>query len=793
MMIEDNELRDLFKMECEEHLQNLEEGLLFLEKSPDDQARLKDVFREAHSLKGASRMLGVLDVETLSHRFEDLLGQAKHGKIKLTSPIVDRLCRGLDDIRKLVNEAVTGNPANVDIDQALALLKGNPPQPAKSSTPVVPEPEPAPVPAAAEPIAEIQTEPAEYPPEIELADEQPAAELPEVDAVDTPTRNPESRSGIKTDAPKKATGVSETESYRIETIRVKPEKLDGLMTLAGELTVTNLRFIRRLGQIEEIMSLWEDFNRDVAQLESYLSVESVGINGKLHDTVLSHQERLATLLGQLKIESSEDSARLDFIATNIEEGIRTARLLPLSTIFNLFPRMVRDLAQQQQKQINLILEGGETTADKRILEEMKDPLMHIIRNAIDHGIEPSSQRQVSGKPLVATIHIRAYQTATNVVIEIEDDGQGLDIEAIKSKAIARKVCRAEEINEMTDSQIFMLIFNSGFSTSAIVTDVSGRGVGLDVVRTNVERLKGTIRVDSKLSQGCTFRIHLPVTLATTRVLIAAVDGWKYAIPVEFVNTLLKISQTDVFSIEGRETIVMDKHPTSIARLSTLLELDMDGSNGNGNGSASTRNEHPCIILQVGDDRLGVLVDDLVDEQEIVLKPHSGLLTRIRNVSGAAILGTGEVCTVLNPVDLIRSVQKRSVPVSVDDQKTGLDKKQVLLLVEDSITTRTQEKRILEGSSYEVVTAVDGVDGFTKLTSQSFDAVISDIEMPNMDGLALTEKIRQNTKYSDLPIILVTSLASEDDKRRGVEAGANAYITKSGFDQQVLLDTLKRLI
>jgi two-component system chemotaxis sensor kinase CheA len=401
---------------------------------------------------------------------------------------------------------------------------------------------------------------------------------------------------------------------------------------------------------------------------------------------------------------------------------------------------------------------------------MKDPLMHMIRNAIDHGLEPPDDRQPRGKPRIGTIRLRARLTLANLVIEVADDGRGLDLEAIKRTALKRRLRREEELAAMTSEQIQSLIFAPGFSTSPLVTDVSGRGVGLDVVYANVERLKGNIQVESALGHGCTLRICLPRTLAATRVLIVMADQRPYALPVEYVHTTRLVSPQEIFTIEGMDTLVVAGKPVSLAYLSTLLEISSHAAAGTEAKPSDPDKPRSCIILTIGDDQIGLFVDTLLDEQEVVVKPHSALLKRVRNVSGATILGTGEVCMVLNPLDLVQSVRQRPARMIREPSRPKPQQKHTILLVEDSITTRTQEKRILESAGYEVVAAVNGVEALQKLSSRAFDAVVSDVQMPHMDGLTLTERIRRDPKYNELPIILVTSLAAEEDKRRGVEVG-----------------------
>ncbi len=778
MMIDDEELRDVFKVASEEHLQNLDDGLLHLENHPDDLAVLEALMREAHSLKGDANMLGVKDVGTLAHQIEHILTQLKQqenpasslGNDTTDSPY-ERLAHAIAAIRKLVHEAVTGEPARVDTFSVLAELMGA--QPTKREDNPSQEPE----------VNSIEV--------INTVKNNTSAQNQEPNE-NVAIQNRLTERLVPSKAEVSQNPHTPTNSYRIETIRVGTRHLDTLMTQAGELTVTKIRIAHRLGEIEAIANLWEEWNRDLFTNRFAFSREQQGdIAHQRLETFHHHSEKRLEQLGHLvktlQSSLSEDTTRLEQLSSDLEEGIRTLRLLPFATIFNLFPRMVRDLAQQQGKLVELILEGKDTLADKRLLEEMKDPLMHILRNAIDHGIEPPQERERLGKPTTATIRLKAYQTPTNIVLEISDDGRGLDLDRIKQIAVKRGICGEEELAAMTPSQIQALIFAPGFSTAPLVTEISGRGVGLDVVQTNVEKLKGTIQVESFTGLGCTLRVNLSITLATAHVLIVQVNEMPYAIPVEFVQTACLIKSEEIFPLEGRDTIIRDSQPISIVQLADLLELPPMPS------GLTQETALSCIILQVGQAQLGVVVDALVDEQDILIKPQSQLLKRVRNVSGATILGTGDVCMVLNPQDLVKSARSRSQSISSTQTRQLAPTKPTVLLVEDSIATRTQEKRILETAGYQVITAVDGLDGFNKLRSHAVDAVVSDVQMPNLDGFGLTAKIRQYQEYSELPIILVTSLASDDDKRRGAEAGANAYIIKGSFNQEALLSTLKRLV
>jgi two-component system, chemotaxis family, sensor kinase CheA len=456
--------------------------------------------------------------------------------------------------------------------------------------------------------------------------------------------------------------------------------------------------------------------------------------------------------------------------------------------------MVRDLSKQQSKSVELIIKGEETSADKQLLEGIKDALLHLIRNAIDHGIETTTERRRLGKPAIAKISLKGYQTANSIVIEVSDDGRGLDIERIKQTAIRRKLHTPEELEKMTPNQIYNLTMASGFSTRTFITEISGRGVGLDVVRTNVERLKGNVQIESIPNQGCTFRLQLSTTLITSNVILLEVQGIIHAIPFEFLQTTLVVSPEQVELIEGREMIRVNDQSIPVANLIDVLELIQSPAYALANKLQQSRNERlSCVVLKVGEEQAGFFVDRLLDTQEVVLKPQSQILKRVRNVMGATTLGTGEICMILNPPDLIRSLQKPVQAALKNRLLEPVRRKSVILLVEDSLPVRTQEKRLFENAGYEVVIAIDGLDGYNKLKTQKFDAVVSDVEMPNLDGLSLTAKIRQDRKYDELPIILVTTLSSEEDRRRGAEAGANAYIAKGKFNQEALLETLTRLV
>ena len=751
-MISDPELRALFAAESEEHLETLDAGLLRLESGADARAEthtVEAVFRAAHSLKGAARMLELSEIEELAHQFEDALaGVAKNGQ-RLEIAQIEQLTQSLGALRALVAAAL-GDSGHW-------------------------------------PSAQIQLAPQEKGAETAPAIEKDAAS--ERDLPVSPT----------------VTAFGSGSGWKIETLRVDPQKLDVLLAMAGELVVSTKRAARGKAELETLFALREESQKLAAtrkrllrQLETAIPASQRALLLEFERALTRDDERQETqnaVLERLR-HSYEDVARLDSVVSALEEAIHSVRLLPLSTLFSQFPRMVRDLARAQAKDVELHIEGGEVGADKRLIEELKDPLVHLLRNAIDHGIEPPEARERAGKRRAATLQLRGFQSATQIVVELRDDGRGLDFEAIKNSALAKNLVAADDLETMTPQAIQDLIFAPGFSTATRISDVSGRGVGLDVVRANVENLRGYIEVFSESGQGCTFRLCLPVTLATTRVLLVVVNGQTFALPIENVHSVRQIRAGETFSLQNQPTFTLGEFTVSLAALHELLGFAPPAPK-----TAPTF--QPCVVVGVGNEKLGLLVESVIEEQEIILKPPGISLRGVSVLSGATILETGEVCLVLSIPELIKSASRprtppeTRAPLARQNEILNLAPK-TLLLAEDSIITRTQEKRILESAGYRVVTAVDGLDAWNKLREAEaqgtpFDGVVSDIEMPKIDGFALASRIRSDTKFREIPVILVSSLESEADFARGLEVGADAYLCKARFDQSELLETLRRLV
>lgn len=864
-MIEDQELREIYQVSGLEHVQNLESGLLQLEKTPTDTDLLQTLLREAHSLKGDSRVTGVKSVEALAHRLEEILGRLKKGQMSWSESLGDRLFQSIGALGKLVEEAVTDVPCGVKVDQLLNQLSEFLPSIDPKTTitehpvnniKVAPERQPILITdqslraayqaSSDEHLSKLQAGLAllEMHPNDQSSIQSLLSEAQsfEVDSrlagqeilenlihrledvfialqsrqVAFTQARPSLHQGLEAIAalskeattgelapvaPEEVVGALDkllvqngqeansaspgTGSGNLDTIRVPMRYLDALMTHTGELTVTKTRMVHATQSVRELTNLWEDWKQH-AQSQSALRAQNT-------------QAQLDQLITSLSQNLAENNTRLDIIAREFDEKIRTLRLVPLATVFLPFPRLVRELAKEQGKEVEFVMEGGEIAVDKQILEEIKDPLLHLLRNAVDHGMETPAERQKAGKPPQGKLVLKAVQSGSHIIVEVSDDGRGLDLEKIKQVALKRKLYRAEELAVMGPNQIRSLIFTPGFSTRGFITEISGRGVGLDVVRTNVDKLKGNIQIDSQLGEGTKFHIQLRSTIATLNVMLFEVAGLLHALPIEAIEKTLLIRPGDIYSLEGRATVSVGDIPLNLVKLVDFLALPALEGEKQKKRQRQVEKVIPAILINVGGDRLLFEVENLREVLDVVLKPQSALLKRVRNVIGSTILGTGDVCMILNPHDIIKSAQKRlqsqiDAPLGlVEDSQAQLQKPRILL-VEDSIAVRTQERRVLEKAGYEVDIAVDGLEGYTKLRANSnYDAVISDVEMPNLDGLGFTAKVRQHPEYRELPIILVTSLASEEDKRRGAQAGANAYIVKDQFNQEMLVETLERLV
>jgi two-component system chemotaxis sensor kinase CheA len=482
-----------------------------------------------------------------------------------------------------------------------------------------------------------------------------------------------------------------------------------------------------------------------------------------------------------------DYRHMSLLTDDMQNGVRRVRMVPVSTLFDLFPRMIRDISREQGKQARLVLEGADTEIDRQVLEGLKDPLTHLLRNAIDHGIEPPEARRRRKKPEEGTIRLEASQRGNHIVLEVSDDGAGINLQAVRRAAVRNHLLTPADAENISVDETVDLVFQSGLSTHVSVTDLSGRGVGMDVVREQLEKLHGQVKTQTEMDHGTTFTLILPLTLATSHVLMLKVADQVVAVPTTSVERLLQMKPDEIRRMEGKPAVSINGRALPLISMAQILALPEREVNEEGPQKIAV------VVLGAVEKRLAFQVDGFLGAQEAVVKNLGPQLQRVPNISGATILGTGRVVMILNAGSMIYASQGVKGAGLLSRMRVEAAQAKKVLVVDDSITTRTLEKNILENAGYQVGQAADGMEGWERMQEETYDAVVFDIEMPRMDGFQLTEKVRRDNRFEHLPIVLVTSLESPEDKIRGMEAGADVYITKGTFDQTELLETIERLI
>lgn len=801
------QLRTIFRVEAAEHIQAMNRALVALEKDPGQEERdelMEGIFREAHSLKGASNAAGFGEAESIAHKLESVLGAVRSGRATLTPELCDMIYESIDAVSIVVEAGFAEEPHGLDLPDLLARLEA-----ARGG-------EDAPRGGGGQRQAAAAAKPGPSKPARGSSGGQrgraePEAMLQTVQEVGgaVPIPRPPVRPGMGKAGPeaapqpekrrKRGTGIGPG----IEnTIRVSTGKVDSLMNQAGELLVAGLKIDQHLREVEQITHVAEEWNREWLKTRTtYSHLLNAGVTEDIKYLIRfleanqRRQKMLMLQLSDLRQSFSYDARQLSRVTNELGEGVMEVRMLPVSTLFDTAPRIVRDLAREKEKEIELQIRGEETELDRKVLEEIKDPLLHLLRNSVDHGIEFPQKREKAGKPRQGTIKLEAFREGNNIVVSVSDDGAGIDVEKVKQAALKVGVIR-EDALEMNDEDAMQLIFISGISTSSVITDTSGRGVGMDVVRKNVEALRGHVSVTSTPGKGTTVTMMLPLTLATTQELLVQVENQIYGIPISAVERILRVQREGIVTLEGSEAIMVDHDPVSLVRLADVLEIPRQEA-------AGPDGKMLAVILGAGKQRIAFLVGKVIGQQDSVVKNLGKQLARVRNVAGATTLGgTGQVVITLNPTDLIKSarllegkatVVKRERRARQEVEAAEEAHRPTILVADDSLIAFTLVKRVLETAGYSVSVATDGMEALEYLQSCDCDLLVTDVVMPRMNGFELTAAVRSDPKLKDMPVILVTSLESREDKEHGIEVGANAYITKSTFDQGNLLKAIEQLI
>ncbi|GAA7260043.1 chemotaxis histidine kinase/response regulator CheAY2 [Helicobacter pylori] len=795
------EIMEDFLIEAFEMNEQLDQDLVELEHNPEDLDLLNRIFRVAHTIKGSSSFLNLNILTHLTHNMEDVLNRARKGEIKITPDIMDVVLRSIDLMKTLlVTIRDTGSDANNgkenEIEEAVKQLQAITSQNlegAKEGTKEAPKKETkkeAKKEAKKENTEENQENKAKAPTAENSASDNPLADEPDLDYANMSAEEveaeierllnkrqeadkerraqkkqeakPKQEVAPKTETPKapktetKAKTKADTEENKApsigveQTVRVDVRRLDHLMNLIGELVLGKNRLIRIYGDVEERYD-GEKFLEELNQVVSSISA----------------------------------------VTTDLQLAVMKTRMQPVGKVFNKFPRMVRDLSRELGKSIELIIEGEETELDKSIVEEIGDPLIHIIRNSCDHGIEPLEERRRLNKPETGKVQLSAYNEGNHIVIKISDDGKGLDPVMLKEKAIEKGVISERDAEGMSDREAFNLIFKPGFSTAKVVSNVSGRGVGMDVVKTNIEKLNGIIEIDSEVGVGTTQKLKIPLTLAIIQALLVGVQEEYYAIPLSSVLETVRISQDEIYTVDGKSVLRLRDEVLSLVRLSDIFKVD---------AILESNSDVYVVIIGLADQKIGVIVDYLIGQEEVVIKSLGYYLKNTRGIAGATVRGDGKITLIVDVgamMDMAKSIKVNITTLMNESENTkskNSPSDYIVLAIDDSSTDRAIIRKCLKPLGITLLEASNGLEGLEMLKNgdKTPDAILVDIEMPKMDGYTFASEVRKYNKFKNLPLIAVTSRVTKTDRMRGVESGMTEYITKP-YSGEYLTTVVKRSI
>ncbi|GAA9357281.1 chemotaxis histidine kinase/response regulator CheAY2 [Helicobacter pylori] len=804
------EIMEDFLIEAFEMNEQLDQDLVELEHNPEDLDLLNRIFRVAHTIKGSSSFLNLNILTHLTHNMEDVLNRARKGEIKITPDIMDVVLRSIDLMKTLLvtirdTGSDTNNGKENEIEEAVKQLQAITSQNlegAKEGTKEAPKEE-VKEEAKKENIKENQENKAKAPTAKDFASDNPLADEPDLDYTNMSAEEVEAeierllnkrqeadkerraqkkqeakpkqeeqakpkqevaptKEAPKTETPKapktetKAKAKADTEENKApsigveQTVRVDVRRLDHLMNLIGELVLGKNRLIRIYGDVEERYD-GEKFLEELNQVVSSISA----------------------------------------VTTDLQLAVMKTRMQPVGKVFNKFPRMVRDLSRELGKSIELIIEGEETELDKSIVEEIGDPLIHIIRNSCDHGIEPLEERRRLNKPETGKVQLSAYNEGNHIVIKISDDGKGLDPVMLKEKAIEKGVISERDAEGMSDREAFNLIFKPGFSTAKVVSNVSGRGVGMDVVKTNIEKLNGIIEIDSEVGVGTTQKLKIPLTLAIIQALLVGVQEEYYAIPLSSVLETVRISQDEIYTVDGKSVLRLRDEVLSLVRLSDIFKVD---------AILESNSDVYVVIIGLADQKIGVIVDYLIGQEEVVIKSLGYYLKNTRGIAGATVRGDGKITLIVDVgamMDMAKSIKVNITTLMNESENTkskNSPSDYIVLAIDDSSTDRAIIRKCLKPLGITLLEASNGLEGLEMLKNgdKTPDAILVDIEMPKMDGYTFASEVRKYNKFKNLPLIAVTSRVTKTDRMRGVESGMTEYITKP-YSGEYLTTVVKRSI
>jgi two-component system sensor histidine kinase and response regulator WspE len=747
--LSDVSMADLFRREVERQSTMLTDGLLALERNPSAIEELRGLMRAAHSLKGAARIVGYEPAVQIAHAMEDCFVAAQAQNLSLENRI-DGLLAGVDLLGRIAQVSPeTFQTWTVEhkseIERFVTDLKSEAPSPTR---PAGGHPsDPYPHDSRREVAFEVN--------ESQTASEEVAAKL--------------------------VTGGD-------RVLRVTADNLSRLLALAGETLVTSRWLDAFVSGMVHLRRLHREINQAADRLQESLSElpqsRAAPRLTELRERITGCDEGLLERLDQL----DAFDRRFASFSKRLYQEVLDCRMRPFADAVQAFPRVVRDLARSLGKVARLEIIGESATVDREILERIKAPLDHLLRNALDHGLEPQEERQRAGKSPEGIIRLEAAHSAGKLLVTVVDDGYGIELAAIRQAVVKRNLTTDAVAQKMSDVELFEFLFLPGFSLKESVSEISGRGVGLDVVQTMVKELGGTVRVSSRWGQGTCFQLELPLTLSMIRTLLVEIGGEPYAFPLARIDTALKLPFEQIQSVEARQHFNLGERQVGLVSACEILEL----------GTPSSRNELSVVVLADKSAGYGIVVDRFLGERELVVRPLDPRLGKVKNISAASLMPDGSPLLIVDVDDLVREIAKHlsgnrpSHLARVADTDATEQRKRVLV-VDDSLTVREVERKLLYGRGYAVDVAVDGVDGWNAVRTGRYDLVVTDIDMPRLDGIELVTLIRKDSRLKTLPVMIVSYKDREEDRKRGLEAGADYYLTKGSFHDETLIRAVVDLI
>jgi len=729
-------MRELFRIEAQEQSDIITHGLLALERAPDNVSRLETLMRAAHSLKGAGRIVNLPEIVTLAHAMEDCFVAAQNGRIVLAKTDIDILLQGVDLVHTVTEIPETGGePATKLVQDWVATLKQR--------------------------LVQRDAPP--------LGNAVSALSSQYVTAPPNPTELP-------------------AEPDRV--LRLTAENLNRLLALAGESLVES-RWLRPFADsMQRLRRIQDDVSLSLDGLRGALDLTKLSEHAKVQfNELLMHLNEARSFLGERLQELDSYDRRSAQLAHRLYLEVLRARMRPFGDGAARFPRMVRDIASSLGKQVKFELVGADTQVDRDILERLDAPLTHLLRNALDHGCESPAIRRASGKPAEATIRLEARHSAGVLLVTVADDGAGVDPEKVRQSVIQKKLAPAAVVEKLTETELLEFLFLPGFTLKESVTELSGRGVGLNVVQEAVKNVRGTIRAATQPGRGTRFQMQLPITLSVLRTLLVEIGGEPYAFPLSQITRTLKLPRDRIEALEGRHHFRLGSDQIGLMTASQVLGID---------DTPIAESELPVVVLGDRNTHYGLVVDRLLGERELVVQPLDQRLGKVKDISAAALMEDGAPVLIIDTDDMMQSIAKLISDGALGRiERTPLNvpapKQKRILAVDDSLTVRELERKILSGHGYQVDIAVDGMDGWNALRNGQYDLVITDVDMPRLDGIELTMLIKRDSRLKTLPVMIVSYKDREEDRLRGLSAGADYYLTKGNFDDATLIDAVIDLV